>query len=158
MADFEKIHEVVTVDVTTGDAVTPKEVDFIFRKLFSDESMELLTYPLETILAEKLETILSRGIATTRPRDFYDVYILSKMKFEQIDFQTLKKAFRNTKERRQSVFEMKDYDLILSEISYSDFQRNLWNKYQDQYKYAKNINFDDVINAVKELSTVISPL
>ena len=78
VADFEKIHELVTIDVTTGDAITPKEIDFNFQKMFSDESIALLSYPIETILAEKIETILSRGIATTRPRDFYDVYILSK--------------------------------------------------------------------------------
>lgn len=97
IATFEKIKETVTIDVTTGDVITPKEINFNFQKIFSDEKIELLSYPLETILAEKIETILSRGIGTTRPRDFYDVYILSKMKKEEISFVTLLDALKNTK-------------------------------------------------------------
>jgi predicted nucleotidyltransferase component of viral defense system len=151
IATFEKIRELVIIDVTTGDIITPKEIDFNFCGVFSDEKLELLTYPIETILAEKLEAILSRGIVTTRPRDYYDVYILTKLKAEQIDLPTLKRALENTKAKRQSVFEFSDYSLILDEIKSSDFQRQLWIKYQKQYSYAKDISFDKVIEATKSL-------
>ena len=151
IAGFEKIHEPVTIDVTTGDVITPKEIDFNFRRMFSDESIDLLSYPLETILAEKLETILSRGIATTRPRDFYDVYILSKLKSDQIELPTLKNALENTKAKRKSVFEFSEYSVILDEIQKSEFQRKLWTKYQKQYSYASKTSFDVVIESVKRL-------
>jgi Domain of unknown function (DUF1814). len=151
VADFEKIHEIVTIDVTTGDAITPKEMDFNFQTMFSEGKVVLLSYPLETILAEKLETILSRGIATTRPRDFYDVYILSRLKSEQISMQMLRQALGNTKARRQSVFELSDYNGILEAIKESEFQRQLWTKYQRQYIYAKETGFDTVIEAVERL-------
>jgi len=124
-ADFEKIHEVVTIDVTTGDVITPEEINFKFPKFFSNESIELLTYPLETVLAEKLESILSLGIATTRPRDFYDVHALLKMKFKYINIQTLKEAIENTKSKRKSVFELFEYQLILDVILSSQFQKQL---------------------------------
>ncbi|GAA0485835.1 nucleotidyl transferase AbiEii/AbiGii toxin family protein [Alkalibacterium sp. s-m-22] len=151
IADFEKIHEVVIIDVTTGDVITPKEVNFNFRKIFSDERIDLLSYPVETILAEKLETILSRGIATTRPRDSYDVYILSRLKAERIDMPTLKQALENTKAKRQSVFEFSDYGLILDEIKTSDFQKQLWSKYQKQHSYAKDTSFDEAIETTRTL-------
>lgn len=151
IAKFEKIHEVITIDVTTGDVITPRETTFNFHKIFTDETIELLSYPLETILAEKLETILSRGIATTRPRDYYDVYILSKLKFSQINFHTLINALKNTKEKRDSVFNFSDVNLILDEIKKSDFQKSLWAKYQKQYTYAKDTSFDDVIEVTRTL-------
>lgn len=96
LAQFEKINEVVTIDVTTGDAITPKEVDFSFSRMFSEDAIGLLSYPVETILAEKIETILSRGIVTTRPRDFYDVYLLSKIQNEKYSSKTLKDALNRT--------------------------------------------------------------
>ncbi|MFV0361501.1 MAG: nucleotidyl transferase AbiEii/AbiGii toxin family protein [Suipraeoptans sp.] len=151
IASFERIQEVVTIDVTTGDAITPKEVDFDFKKIFKDETIELLTYPIETILAEKVETILSRGIGTTRPRDFYDVYILSKLKGELIDVNILKQALANTMKKRQSEFQMSDCELVLQEIRENEFQQRLWKKYQKQYSYANDTTFDESINAIEGL-------
>lgn len=147
IATFERIEVVVTIDVTTGDVITPKEMDFNFRKIFNDGKIELLSYPLETILAEKIETILSRGIGNTRPRDFYDVFILLKLKNKQIEYMVLKTAFYNTRKKRQSVFEMRDCELVLQEIRESEFQRGLWSKYQRQYVYAKDVTFDEVMDA-----------
>ena len=151
IANFERIHEVVTIDVTTGDAITPKEIDFKFEKMFSNEEIQVWSYPIENVLAEKLETILSRGIATTRPRDFYDVLILSSVRSNKIDYVILGKALENTKEKRRSTFDLKDHDSILSEIQLSDFQQQLWIKYQNQYPYAKEISFDSVIHSIAKL-------
>ncbi len=91
--------------------------------MFSNEEIQVWSYPIENVLAEKLETILSRGIATTRPRDFYDVFILSSVRSNKIDYVILGKALENTKEKRRSTFDLKDHDSILSEIQLSDFQR-----------------------------------
>lgn len=151
IANFERIHEVVTIDVTTGDAITPKEIDFKFEKMFSNEEIQVWSYPIENVLAEKLETILSRGIATTRPRDFYDVFILSSVRSNKIDYVILGKALENTKEKRRSTFDLKDHDSILSEIQLSDFQQQLWIKYQNQYPYAKEVSFDSVIHSIAKL-------
>lgn len=151
IANFERIHEVVTIDVTTGDAITPKEIDFKFEKMFSNEEIQVWSYPIENVLAEKLETILSRGIATTRPRDFYDVFILSSVRSNKIDYVILGKALENTKEKRRSTFDLKDHNSILSEIQLSDFQQQLWIKYQNQYPYAKEISFDSVIHSIAKL-------
>lgn len=155
IANFERIHEVVTIDVTTGDAITPKEIDFKFEKMFSNEEIQVWSYPIENVLAEKLETILSRGIATTRPRDFYDVFILSSVRSNKIDYVILGKALENTKEKRRSTFDLKDHDSILSEIQLSDFQQQLWIKYQNQYPYAKEISFDSVIHSIAKLISKI---
>ena len=151
IANFERIHEEVTIDVTTGDAITPKEIDFKFEKMFSNEEIQVWSYPIENVLAEKLETILSRGIATTRPRDFYDVFILSSVRSNKIDYVILGKALENTKEKRRSTFDLKDHDSILSEIQLSDFQQQLWIKYQNQYPYAKEVSFDSVIHSIAKL-------
>ena len=154
-ADFERIHEIITIDVTTGDAITPKEIDFRFRRLFDDQRIELWSYPVENVLAEKLETILSRGVATTRPRDFYDVFILSKMKADQIDYTILATALINTKNKRGSVFDIKQSLEILTEISLSEFQQKLWANYQSQYHYAADISHKTVLKAVSELVAII---
>lgn len=154
-ADFERIHEIITIDVTTGDAITPKEIDFRFRRLFDDQRIELWSYPVENVLAEKLETILSRGVATTRPRDFYDVFILSKMKADQIDYTILTTALINTKNKRGSVFDIKQSLEILTEISLSEFQQKLWANYQSQYHYAADISHKTVLKAVSELVAII---
>ena len=151
IANFERIHEVVTIGVTTGDVITPKEIDFKFEKMFSNEEIQVWSYPIENVLAEKLETILSRGIATTRPRDFYDVFILSSVRSNKIDYVILGKALENTKEKRRSTFDLKDHDSILSEIQLSDFQQQLWIKYQNQYPYAKEVSFDSVIHSIAKL-------
>ncbi|MDT2660265.1 nucleotidyl transferase AbiEii/AbiGii toxin family protein [Enterococcus hulanensis] len=154
-ADFERIHEIITIDVTTGDAITPKEIDFRFRRLFDDQRIELWSYPVENVLAEKLETILSRGVATTRPRDFYDVFILSKMKADQIDYTILATALINTKNKRGSVFDIKQSLEILTEISLSEFQQKLWTNYQSQYHYAADISHKTVLKAVCEFVAII---
>lgn len=151
VATFERIKEPITLDVTTGDAITPKEVDFNFYKIFSEEKLTLLAYPLETVLAEKIETILSRGIATTRPRDFYDVYLLYKLKGDTIHYLTLHQALKNTQEKRQSNFEVSDFSKILTDIQNSDFQQKLWKKYQRQYAYARTTTFDDLFDVMKQL-------
>ena len=154
-ADFEQIHELVSIDVTTGDAITPREINFSVPRLFSDDNLELLSYPLETILAEKVETILSRGVASTRPRDYYDVYTLSKLKWDSIDFGTFKAALQNTMQKRGSTFWLSDYPAIIQTLKNSEVQSSLWHKYQQQYSYAKDITFDEVIASV---TTILAQL
>jgi predicted nucleotidyltransferase component of viral defense system len=155
-ADFERIHELVSIDATTGDAITPREIVFSVGRLFSEEKLALLSYPLETIMAEKIETILSRGVASTRPRDYYDVYTLSKMRWEDIDFIVLKEALGNTIRKRESTVIINDYLVILEIITKSEVQQQLWAKYQRQYSYAKGIEFDVAVDAVAVVMGVLT--
>ena len=150
-ADFEQIHELVLIDVTTGDAITPHEIKFRVPRLFLDDKLELLSYTLETILAEKVETILSRSASSTRPRDYYDVYTLSKLRWNTIEFDTLKVALDNTMKKRESKFSLSDYPIIIQTSINSDVQKGLWDKYQRQYLYAKDITFEEVIDALKTI-------
>jgi predicted nucleotidyltransferase component of viral defense system len=147
-ADFERIHELVPIDVTTGDAITPREIKFSVARLFSDDKLDLLAYPVETILAEKVETILSRGVASTRPRDYYDVYMLLKLRWNDIDFDTLKAALKNTMSKRKSTFVLSDYSVIIQLLKNSEVQQRLWDRYQRQYSYAQTITFDEVIDSI----------
>lgn len=147
-ADFEKIHEVVLVDVTTGDAITPREIKFSVKRLFSNGKLSVLSYSTENIVAEKIETILSRGVATTRPRDFYDVYILFKLRKDEISISSLSSALDNTMRKRESTFDVADYSHILKHIRYSAVQQSFWKNYQSKYSYARELTFEDVVGAV----------
>lgn len=147
-ADFEKIHELVSIDVTTGDAITPREIEFSINRLFSGEKLTLLSYPLETIMAEKVETILARGVASTRPRDYYDVYTISKLRWDEINFTTLATALKNTMAKRESNFQLDNYPAIMEQIKNSQIQQQLWEKYQREYNYAKGLSFDEVVDSV----------
>ncbi|MDR1606758.1 MAG: nucleotidyl transferase AbiEii/AbiGii toxin family protein [Streptococcaceae bacterium] len=154
-ADFEKIHELVSIDVTTGDAITPREIEFSIKRLFTDDKLALLSYPLETILAEKLETILSRGVASTRPRDYYDVYTIAKLKWNEINFTTLADALKNTMVKRGPKFQLDDYQVIIGQIKNSQVQHQLWAKYQREYNYAKDLSFGEVVDfMLKVIETI----
>jgi predicted nucleotidyltransferase component of viral defense system len=147
-ADFERIHELVSIDVTTGDAITPREIEFSINRLFSDDKLSLLSYPIETIIAEKVETILARGIASTRPRDFYDVYMISKLRWNEINFTTLANALNNTMTKRESKLQLNDYPAIIEQLKTSQVQQQLWKKYQREYNYAKDLSFNEVVDSV----------
>ena len=113
--------------------------------------LSLLSYPIETILAEKVETILSRGVASTRPRDYYDVYTISKLRWGEINFMTLDTALKNTIVKRESKFNLDDYPAIMEQIKYSNGQQQLWEKYQREYHYARDLSFDEVVDSVLKL-------
>jgi predicted nucleotidyltransferase component of viral defense system len=151
LAEFEKIGVPVTVDVTTGDVITPAAISHSFSRLFGGENIQLSTYPLETVLAEKIETILSRGIASSRPRDLYDVAVISRLKGSEIQFPVLKTALEETQKKRDSNFVVGEYQRILSTIQQSEFQRQLWKKYQRQYSYASTLDYEEVLKVVEEL-------
>ena len=117
------------MDVTTGDMITPREVEYSFSLLFDDRPISILAYNLETVLAEKLETVLSRNIANTRPRDYYNVHILSALCGAECDKATLRRALERTTQKRGSGTILTDYSEIMKEIRDSDTLRRRWEKY-----------------------------
>ena len=154
-ANYPPISVPLTVDVTTGDMITPREVEYTFSLLFDDRSISILAYNLETVLAEKIETVLSRNIANTRPRDYYDVHILYALRGAECDKATLRRALERTTQKRGSSRIMEQYPEIMKEIRESDQLRKLWNKYTHEYDYAKDISFDDTCNTVQTIMDAI---
>lgn len=147
----------LTVDVTAGDMITPREIEYTFSLLFDDRTISILAYNLETILAEKIETVLSRGIANTRPRDYYDIYILYVLRGEQCDKETLHAALKRTTAKRGSQSILTNQLEIMKEIRKSEQLRQLWEKYRRQYDYARNITFEQTCNSVQALLSIITP-
>lgn len=150
-ATFDTLNEVIFIDVTTGDKITPREISYSMPSLFTNHTIDVWTYNLETVLAEKLETIISRGVASTRPRDRYDLYTLYKLRESQIDFTILKRAVENTSEKRNSKELIQNWKNQVRAIETSDYQKNLWIRYQHQFKYAKDISFEESVQIINEI-------
>jgi hypothetical protein len=123
--------------------------------LFDERSISILAYNLETILAEKIETVLSRNIANTRPRDFYDVYILYTLRGSECSPEILKSALEETAKKRGSLAVLGQYEGIINNIKNSPGMRDFWARYQKEFDYAKDISFDStcdiVINIMKDI-------
>ena len=150
-ATFDTLKEVVFIDITTGDKITPREITYSMTSIFTNESIKIWTYNLETVLAEKLETIISRGLASTRPRDRYDLFTLYKLRKEEINLEVLKNALENTAEKRKSKDTIYNWEEQVRGIAISDYQKELWIRYQRQFKYAKDISFDNSVQIIKEI-------
>lgn len=154
-ATFDTLREVVFIDITTGDKITPREITYSMPSLFKNETIEVWTYNLETVLAEKLETIISRGVASTRPRDRYDLFTLYHIRKDEINFDVLREALANTVEKRGSKEAIDIWESQLNSIETDEYQKQLWTRYQRQFKYAQDISFEKSVQIVKELMTTI---
>lgn len=139
------------LDITTGDRITPKEIEYRFKLLLEDRSISVYAYNLETIMAEKLETVISRGDQNTRPRDYYDIYILAKLQYLNINPSELKTALNATTEQRGSSTVIKDYRRIMNTVKDSEIMQKRWDNYQKDFEYATDIVFEDACNVVVEL-------
>ena len=147
-ANYPPLSVPLVVDITTGDKVTPKEIEYSFRLMFDDRSISVLAYNLETIFAEKLETVLSRNIANTRPRDFYDIYILYALRGSECDMAVLRQAINETVNKRGSHTILEQYREITENIRNNPQMQGFWAKYQKEFNYAKDISFDDTCNSI----------
>lgn len=151
-ASLESMQTPLKVDFSTGDAITPREMNYAYPLMFENRTISLLAYNLETVVAEKLETILSRGITNTRMRDYYDIYVLCSMDSILIDNEILATALLNTCRKRGSTWVVKGAELVLAEISGNQELKALWTRYQARFDYANTISWADVILAVVEMS------
>jgi predicted nucleotidyltransferase component of viral defense system len=143
------------IDLTTGDKLTPSEINYRYQLLFEDEKIEILSYNLETLLAEKLETIVSRSKTNTRMRDFYDVYILTLELKDKINIDLLAAALTETAKSRGTYKAIKNGRNIIIDIFNSDIILSHWNRYRNKFKYAKEIEFsnlkEQIINLWNEI-------
>ena len=138
------------IDISTGDKVIPKELKYSYPSLFENKKILIYTYNAETIISEKIETILRRGQYNSRMKDYYDVHMfLSKFK-DNIDIKNLKLSIKNTFDKRESLDYLKDYEQILDSISSYDRIISLWNGYAKKNKYANDIKFEEIIKELKE--------
>ena len=147
-ANYPPLRVPLTVDVTTGDVITPRAIEYTFSLLFDERSIRILAYNLETVLAEKLETVLSRSVANTRMRDFYDIAVLYALRGAECNMQTLLEALEQTAKKRGSLKALDVYREIIEEIRVSKQLQGFWKKYQDEFDYARNISFDDVCDTL----------
>ena len=149
-AKFDTLLTPLSIDVSTGDAITPHAVQYNFSEIFDDEkSYELWAYNIETVMAEKVETILRRGVFNTRPRDFYDAYILTTtQKFDKVVFTDALKATAN---HRGTTEQIADVPSIIHNIEESPELKTMWDKYRKQFAYAKDIQYDQIMTVLKKL-------
>lgn len=149
-ARFDTMITPLSIDVSTGDVITPHAVQYSFSEIFEDEkSYNLWAYNIETVMAEKVETILRRGVFNTRPRDFYDAYILSTtQKFDRTLFADALKA---TAAHRGTEQQIADVPAILNNIEESPELKTMWDKYRKQFAYAADIEYGQIIAVLKML-------
>lgn len=151
VALFDNIRVNLSIDIATGDLITPKEIEHTYKMMFEERNLKLMTYNIETIIAEKFQTIISRSILNSRMKDYYDLYYLLKNK--EFSNKNLKEAINNTFSKRDT--EIESVDNVISEIEKSDFVKELWVNYAKKHVYAENINFKDIINVVKIIKNYI---
>lgn len=149
-AVYGKMKIPMKIDITTGDKITPREISYQYPFLFEDKTVSVMAYSIETILAEKYETIIRRNIETTRARDFYDLHLLFQIYQEHADWELLRKATYATAEKRESLDKLKDADRIIAALRESESIRQLWQAYQRRNEYTLGISYEDVVNSVEK--------
>ena len=154
-ADYEKMAVPLKLDITTGDMITPREIEYNYKLMFEERDISVLAYNLSTILAEKLETVVSRGDQNTRPRDYYDIYILTKLQADNINIDTLSLAMKATAQNRSSIERMKHYVDVMHVVKDSDVMKQQWEDYKKDFDYVFGIEFEDVCDAVVAVMNLI---
>jgi len=148
---FGKTKTVIQIDITTGDKITPKEISYSYNLLLENRSIKVASYPIETILSEKIECILSRSVANTRMKDYYDCYILSRQREKPINYDTLLLALKNTVKARKSETVLENVNKNIELIKSDDAVKRSWLTYSKQFAYASDISFEEVVSELEIL-------
>lgn len=151
---FDGVRTPLKIDISTGDVITPREIRYSFKLMLEERSIEVWAYNLETLLAEKLETIISRNITNTRMRDFYDIHILQQLYGENLCAPVLRDALVATATKRGTLEQMKEAAAVFNEIEENLAMEKLWQVYQKNYFYAADLSWHTVMNSVRALYTV----
>lgn len=158
IANIGKTKNPMKLDLTTGDVITPSEIEYSYPCIFHEKNIEVLAYPVETIIAEKYESIIKRNITTTRMRDFYDLYTLYNLKKSEIDIDILSTAIKRTSSKRESSQIMKISEEIIKDIQNDPYLKELWDVYINENKYIGELSFDNVVDIVKIISEKIEDM
>lgn len=156
IANIGKTQNPMKIDITTGDAITPAEINYSYKCIFSENDINIMAYPLETILAEKYESIIKRNVTNTRMRDFYDIYVLYKLKHDEINYTILKKAIIRTANRRGSTDVFNNYQDIINDMRKDAYLEKLWHIYLNENKYTGTIEYDSLFDVLDAISIKIN--
>lgn len=149
--EFDKVRTPLKIDISTGDVITPKEIRYRFKLMLEERSIDVWAYNLETVMAEKLETVIARNITNTRLRDFYDIHILLQIYGVTLKPEVLKEALYATAKKRGTEYHLKDAMIIFDEVQNDVTVQKLWNAYQKKFSYAAEISWERVMDAVRQL-------
>lgn len=154
-AIFDEMPISIKIDITTGDKITYREIKYDFNLMLEERKIKIWAYNTETVIAEKFECIIKRGIFNTRIRDFYDIYMLLKTQSKNIDKEILKIAIINTAVHRDSIIYIKNWKETYKTLKTDNNMKNLWNKYRKDNFYANEIEYDDVILTIEQIGKII---
>lgn len=152
---FDKIITNFFVEITTGDIITPREIKYRYNSIFEDKKINIMAYTIETIIAEKFESIISKNITTTRAKDFYDIYMLMNKHKNSIHNKTLLTAIENTFNKRNAEFNIDRFKEIVEILETSDTLKKVFINYRDKLEYTKQVEFDDTIKEIKEIIHIL---
>ena len=155
LAYLEDLRTHLMIDITTGDVITLKEIDYEYNAIFDNETINIMSYNIETIIAEKFEAIISRNVINSRMKDYYDLYIFTILKCDNVNKNLLKIAINNTCNNRKTTNYLNDSSNYINLISKNEDLKKLWKEYQNKNVYAKNINFEDTILAISKINELL---
>ena len=149
---FDGTRTPLKIDISTGDVITPKEVRYSFKLMFEERTIDVWAYNLETVVAEKLETILARTTANTRMRDFYDLHMLYQLYGDTLNKEVLTQAFAATAEKRGSAFLIPKAEEVMCVVYNSGEMRKLWENYRKKFSYASDISWHSIMCSIRQIA------
>lgn len=158
LCQLENIKQIIHLDIATGDVVTPQPITYDYKAIFNDENFPIIAYTIETVLAEKLQTIYSRSFLNSRSKDFYDIYILSKLKKDDIDLAQLKMACERTFSYRETELNFNNIIQLLETFKSNPTQQQQWLNYSKKYSYTKGISFSEILDEMIRLVSLLISL
>ena len=153
--EFDKLKTHFFIEVTTGDIITPREIKYKYNSIFEDKTIDIMAYTIETIIAEKFESIISKNITTTRAKDFYDMYVIVNNHIDKVDKNILIKAIKRTFKHRNTNFNIEYLNDMFVIIKNSIVLKELFDNYSTKFTYAKNVRFEDTIDAIKQIIDIL---
>mgnify|MGYP004500201411 FL=1 len=152
---YDKIRTNFFIEITTGDIITPREIKYKYNSIFEDKKINIMAYSIETIIAEKFESIISKNITTTRAKDFYDLYMLMNKHKKDINNKNLVKAITNTFNKRNTKFNIVNFKEIVEILENSNALKRVFTDYQSKLEYTKGVTFEDTINSLREIINIL---
>ena len=156
LATMSTLKVYLAIELTTGDKITPREIEYNYNSHFENKKIPILAYTLETVIAEKYQTIIARDIYNTRMKDFYDIYILVKENTEKVDFKNLVMAIKNTFKNRETELNIEEIREQLSNMKTSEQLVGLWTKYQITSPYSSSISFEKLFDSLDYITNILS--
>ena len=152
---FDKIKTNFFIEITTGDIITPREIQYKYNSIFEDKKINIMAYTIETIIAEKFESIISKNVTTTRAKDFYDLYMLMNKHKNDINNNNLITAIKNTFNKRNTEYNIDNFKEIVKILEDSNALKKVFTDYQSKLEYTKVVSFDNTIKAINQIINIL---